>query len=229
MHILINLAEHNHLGCSMKCPFCAWYQQDYGKYWFPSDDELDKALEKSPNFLVLSGGGDPLYHFEKNKDLIKHFVDYVTEHGAVAGIYSHDLATLWSYRKLFSTWPVKFIISVRRHYSVLEEKIVEYFAANHQLHIISTVFNDSLDAPNWQEIQSFINTFRKYAPIIFREHWVYSYEDREQVKEWRKQLRELRCCFAASDHYRRTQVMFEGKFTTCGEIDKTVLGIEKNR
>lgn len=226
MHLLVNLAENGHHGCDMKCPFCEWSKQDYGKYWFPSDEELDKALTLSP-IVVLSGGGDPLYHFEQNRNKVKHAIDYLYEHGGQPRIYSHNLKILWQYREELCSWPCDFIFSISLHFSELEQKIVEFYASKKKISSISTVFNQDLNPPDWDAIEKFIQTFKPFSHICFREHWVYHYPDRAQVEEWRAKLRSYRCSFMQSNHYLNFPVMFEGHITSCGFIDKTVLGIEK--
>lgn len=224
MHLLVNLAENGHFGCDNHCPFCEWNKLDYGKYWFPSDEELDLAMRTCGSSLTLSGGGDPLYHFEKNQSLIKHFVDYVTSHGRRAGIYTHSLQTLWKYRETFKSWPVFFLLSINRRFTAFEQQVVDYF--KDQINIISVVLNDGPDLPPIEEVVKVIQAFSPIH-IRFREHWVHSIADRTLLDPYREVFHKYHCGFIASVHYLKVRVMFEGKITTCGAIDKTVLHIEK--
>lgn len=230
MDILLNFAEKGHFGCSMKCPFCLWSEMDYGRYWCPDDVDLDKCIEVSPHVIKLSGGGDPLFNFEHNQEKLKHIVNYLTERGVRVGIYTHDIGALDTYRHILSKWPVFFVISVSKLFSKLEREVCDFYYQTGQLRRLSVVWNDNnIDAPQYNAVDHIIHYCeeRPGLTLTVREHWEfpYSQEIETEMYEYLKPFRRVH--FVISSKPLRLRVMFEGKITTCAEIDKTVLGIQK--
>ncbi len=230
MDILLNFAENGHFGCSMQCPFCLWSEMDYGQYWYPDDVDLDKCIELSPHVIKLSGGGDPLFNFEHNQEKLKHIVNYLTTRGVRVGIYTHDIGALDSYRHILSKWPVFFVISVSKLFSKLEQEICDYYYDTGQLRRLSVVWNENnTDEPPYHEIDHVIDYCQKHPRLglTIREHWKFYYplDVEQQMSNYVKQFKSIN--FVPGSRPLKFRVMFEGKITTCAEIDKTVLGIQK--
>lgn len=66
-------------GCHWKCPYCIVKNNDlkFPKTDLHGLDELSKVLDNyDSNLVSVSGGGDPLYGIDKNKD-VQNFFSYI--------------------------------------------------------------------------------------------------------------------------------------------------------
>ena len=100
--IFINLREDGH-GCSNNCSFCVWKKTNFIYDYFsstfivPTDKDIEDFFKYSRRKCVtLSGGGEPLYEFTKNKDVLKRIVDKLHSMGREIELITRDYNTLVS-------------------------------------------------------------------------------------------------------------------------------------
>ena len=97
--INLNFAENHKHGCAFHCKFCEWEAVNYGIYVFPKDEDVLEFIykyAKNNSPVRLCGGGDPLYHFEKNKEKIKHLTDVIKSPGRFSQMTTKDIWTKWT-------------------------------------------------------------------------------------------------------------------------------------
>ena len=188
--ILVNFVENNHFGCDEHCSFCEWQKIDYNVYYYPTDESLyELHLAYPKDDWQISGGGDPLYHFEKNKDKIKHIADLGHQLGHKVEILTHkvNIALLYyeELKEYIDYW----------YFSVPETPTQDFidFAAKKNIIIkINSVFNLN-NSVDWQRIEKIYTNYEPYVDkIIFRENFIHrlDYKTNKEKNDLARQIKE---------------------------------------
>lgn len=98
--IFLNFSKNGH-GCRNSCPFCYWKNNAIFKensQIIPSDADIDDFLKYARRRTVtISGGGDPLWNFEKNKGHLYRIIDKLHSSGRTVELITRDYITLISH------------------------------------------------------------------------------------------------------------------------------------
>lgn len=90
--ILLNFSENGKHGCKFNCKFCSIKNHPLMKNRLvSSNDEIDNFLKGFGGYKVyLSGGGDPLYNYSKNKDEVNRIIDHLHEKGYLVNMITRE-------------------------------------------------------------------------------------------------------------------------------------------
>lgn len=77
--IILNFSDKDNLhGCARKCSYCNWKNNPLAQQRvYPDFEVLDTYLDDYTGFITISGGGDPLYHYEDNMEDLHRLIDYL--------------------------------------------------------------------------------------------------------------------------------------------------------
>ena len=100
MGIFLNFSSDDKHGCSKNCSFCVFKNKP--QYMCPTvEDVNDFLFQYSQNNLaksvVLSGGGDPLYNFEQNKDKVLAIINCIKKFEYQIIVQSYELDIIDKY------------------------------------------------------------------------------------------------------------------------------------
>ena len=89
--IILNWGDKKH-GCKFNCKFCSFRKNTLmQKRRVPSNKDIDKFLNGYEGYKVyISGGGDPLYEYEKNKEELNRIIDYLHSKGYLVNMITKE-------------------------------------------------------------------------------------------------------------------------------------------
>jgi organic radical activating enzyme len=106
--IILNFSEGKTHGCRFNCNYCHWKDNPLTKQrLYPSDEAINEFLDGfKGNCVTLSGGGDPLYNFKKNKNELVSLINKINERGFLVEIMTKEFenAIKFEQEKLVSKW-----------------------------------------------------------------------------------------------------------------------------
>ena len=165
LSIWLNFVEGDQHGCSKKCQFCNFKAHPF--YMCPEIKDLKEFLTdyasqfEHTKSVLLSGGGDPLYHFEKNKDKLFAILQTIQLLNYEAVIQSFELDII---RKYYNTPLFKNVIayyfSCENFNADLRQLAVELVQAGKKV-VISKVLNNSkkVDDLNFKILDDWVNYY----------------------------------------------------------------------
>ena len=171
--ICLNFAEDNKQGCDAGCKFCHWRSLNFNPYLCPTNELLIEFINKfsrEDGIVELTGGGDPLYNFEKNKYEIKRLIDVIISCNRQPKIVTKKINIVKQYIN------TKFLKGVL-HYSFscedLSEDNLTFFQSLLAKNIkvrVSKIYNFGNDQStvNYQDIYKTINFYNKLNNSNFR-------------------------------------------------------------
>ena len=94
-NILLNFSDNGKHGCRFNCPFCSWKNQECMEHdMIPTLENIDDFCEYR-NFVgykvTISGGGDPLFQYEKNKDTLIGIIKRINKNGYLADVITKEI------------------------------------------------------------------------------------------------------------------------------------------
>jgi len=98
--VWLNFVDNGRHGCSKACDFCNFRKHPI--YMCPTEEGLKEYIRdympysRRPS-LLLSGGGDPLYEFEKNREQVLMILRVCKELGVATIMQSYELDTIDRY------------------------------------------------------------------------------------------------------------------------------------
>ncbi len=98
--IVLNFVDDNNHGCDTNCKFCKWRSLNFNPYLYPDDAIINEFIDNFctiDGYVELTGGGDPLYQFEKNKEKVKHLIDLIIQKNRVAKIVTTKIDVVDQY------------------------------------------------------------------------------------------------------------------------------------
>ncbi len=176
LYIFVNFSENNHHGCDLKCPFCEWSNIDYGNYYCPSIEDLEKLHRIKPRETIwqISGGGDPLYHYDKNKDSLKQIADFAHSHNHKIQLLTKKIDVVLENFEELSTFIDYWYFSVSDEPSETFKKVADLL--NNRLNINIVLNQLSTDKIDWNRVQKIIDNYEPYVHRInFRENFIHPF------------------------------------------------------
>ncbi len=181
--------ERKLTGCRFKCSFCAWSATNYSKRLVPSNAEITEFICEyfKPFFNLphqdlkfdvhITGGGDPLYNFEENKQDVTRILKCITDLDCTISIVTREWETVKKYWKTDLSSIKTYIFSYETLNSDLRDLCLELIAAGKTVQL-TKIFNLSFDVDkiNWDDIKNFI-AFYKNIPVYFRENFAFPWPD----------------------------------------------------
>lgn len=167
--IYLNFSEGDHHGCSKNCSFCAF--KPHPQYMCSSvQDVKDFILQYKTDRLytiLLSGGGDPLYKFEENKDKIIPILNVIKECGIRPVMQSYELDTIDKY------WNTIFKDIKDYYFSVegFDEKLIKLadklLANNRKVHLSKiTNFSKNFDDIDFFALDKWIDYYKDHCSAL---------------------------------------------------------------
>lgn len=160
--LILNFGDNEH-GCKFKCKFCKFkthllMQQKQ----VPTKKDIDKFLEGYGGYKVyISGGGDPLFEYEKNKDELNSIIDYLNEKGYLVNLITKEIDKAY----LLADKINQFNFSVEKISINLLSQIKRIKELNPDCDIrISKIFNEK---ENIHYYIDYINYYLDYVDYIF--------------------------------------------------------------
>ncbi len=94
--ILINWRDDGKLGCSKNCFYCNWRaDENLSSFCLPDDKAIiDFVSHSEKSTVTISGGGDPLYEFDKNKNKLFHLIDLIKSVGRKVRIVTREFSQM---------------------------------------------------------------------------------------------------------------------------------------
>ena len=220
--IFVNFAENNNHGCDQHCPFCEWSKINYGIYYSPSKEYLDKLhlVSKEGEEWQISGGGDPLYNYSKNKNELFRICNYAHELGHSIQILTHKVDVVYENYEELKNYVDKFYFSVG---PIPSESLINLYYKYHVSFPVNTVLNmTSSDIIDWEKVKDIIDRYLPYVIFIsFRNNFIHPLENKEEIKSKLKEI--SRHVFFTSDV--NALCLFNGELLTCKQIDKKYFNV----
>lgn len=219
--IFVNFAENGHFGCDQHCPFCEWAKKDYGEYYYPSDEDLHKLLQMNDRGICqLSGGGDPLYHYEKNRDKIKHIADVVHSYNKKLQILTHKVDDVLKYFDELKEYVDDWYFSVGDKPSDSLKELSKLLDKNIRVNIVVNLTRD--ETVDLDRIDNIYNSYTPYVKhIAFRENFINNLEQQECEKI--KNIIDEKYPHVSFLQYVDFKVLFNGEIISGLELDKKYL------
>lgn len=91
------------IGCRFKCKFCCWANSGFNKRLCPTNEEITEYLNtyfprllfnEQPLEVHISGGGDPLYDYDTNKQELLRIIKCIKSFGCTISIVTREMATI---------------------------------------------------------------------------------------------------------------------------------------
>ena len=178
-------------GCKFSCSFCNW--KHLKKSLVPRNEDIDRFLEGFKGYkVILSGGGDPLFEYERNKSELKRIIDHIHKKGFLVEVITREfdaikenlvelknLVDLWSfsienvdekYKSIMKLIGDRESIRISKILSN-DPKIPEYIDYYSGC-VFSIIFRENLNSigeQNFQEFMKSINDFltSEYSKIFY--------------------------------------------------------------
>lgn len=178
--ILVNFSENNNFGCDEHCSFCEWQKINYNKYYYPTDEELYQLHLQHPDELwQISGGGDPLYHFEINGDKIKHIADFGHKLGHKIEILTRKTDVALQYYEELKEYIDYWYFSVP---DIPSTNFID-FTKKQSIIKVNSILNFEEKDIDLERIEKIYYNYEPYVNrIIFRENFIHrlEYTDKEK-------------------------------------------------
>ena len=165
LSVWLNFVEDGKHGCSKACPFCNFKKDPI--YMCPTKGDLRKFLLLYRNYshshrLLLSGGGDPLFNFEKNKDKILMILKTCKDLGFSVVMQSGELDTIDKYCD-----------------SLLADVVAYYFSSEVKSTKLRTLVKKLREKGKFVVVSKVLNTSNNIADIDFDtfDSWVSFYKN----------------------------------------------------
>lgn len=91
-NIIINFSDNGKHGCRFGCSFCNWKDREEMKSdLFPNKEALDIFLDSYKGYrVIISGGGDPLFNYEKNNPRLISLINYIHSRGFLVDMITKE-------------------------------------------------------------------------------------------------------------------------------------------
>lgn len=178
--IILNFAENGKHGCRFNCSFCNWKLQPESKQLLkPSKEDIDKLLEgKKQRFITISGGGDPLFNYEKNKDYLMWLISYLKDKGLAVEIITKEIDILKD--NIHDFEGVYFSFSSE----IIDQKLLELL----KMFPKDRVRISKLYSKNFKGLIDFIDFYAPFVRNIFiRENYLQNL-NKVELKEYNKEI-----------------------------------------
>jgi len=162
-NIILNFSENGKHGCRFNCKFCSWKNRiEVKSDIVPTMEDIDKFC-KFHDFLgykvTISGGGEPLFNYDKNKEKLFEIIKRINKNGLLVDIITKELNVVYEnqdLRDLVNVW------------SFSEEKINEELLKVLKVvngSRISKIFNK--DDETKEDLEEYINYYLPHTDMIY--------------------------------------------------------------
>ena len=126
--IILNFSdENNPHGCKRKCSYCNWKSNPLAQQKiYPDWKVLDKYLEDHSGFITLSGGGDPLYNYEQNKEEVHKLIDYLYDKKLFVRVITRERDNYYKLREKYPYILGSFSIDSFEEIIITDDEFIEY-------------------------------------------------------------------------------------------------------
>lgn len=94
--ILINWKKHG-FGCAKTCTYCSWRGSPHLPHGAQEQDAVSKFIDQcNKSFITISGGADPLYKLDENRNALLTMIDTIKAHGLHTRIITREVAAIAS-------------------------------------------------------------------------------------------------------------------------------------
>lgn len=184
--VWLNFPENGKHGCSKACYFCNFRTNPI--CMFPSEEDLREFIadymKYSPNrSILLSGGGDPLFNFKKNREKIEMILRVCKELKVEVVLQSGELGVIKEeFDSLFKDINVYYFSSEEEN-EELHDLAATLLAAKKRV-VITKVFNSSADVESvdYGSIDSWVNYYKGVCTAMWlRENYNERFTDEQNV------------------------------------------------
>ena len=89
--VLVNWKEKG-FGCAKACTYCNWRNSPLLPQGAQSPEDVSAFISQcKKSFITISGGGDPLYRFEENRDKLLSMANTIKAHGFKVRIITREV------------------------------------------------------------------------------------------------------------------------------------------
>lgn len=187
LSVYLNFTEDNRHGCIKNCSFCAFKLNPV--YMCPTEEDLKEFFSLYKNRLVtnkflLSGGGDPLFEFEKNKDKVLMIFNVAKQFGLTPVLQSYELDTIDKYFNTLFKDVDTYYFSVEGYDEKLIKLADKLLKNNKEVHI-SKIFNFSnkIQDINYTNIHNWINMYIEHSSALhLHENYQCCFKESESIR-----------------------------------------------
>lgn len=178
--IFLNFPKENSLtnGCKKQCNFCYW--KNFNIKLCPTNSEIEEYLKYCwGNTISLSGGGDPLFDFDKNKKELERICDFLHSKNRKVELISTEWNTIESELDSFIKKNIdKFAFSAQKKDEklLLLLKKISIHYPKENIRIIK-IYNKN---ETIEELLNFYEFYSDYVSIFYLRE---NYYDRLEPKE----------------------------------------------
>ena len=179
LSIILNFSENGNHGCRFNCSFCSWKTQpDHKMLLKPTFEDVDRLIEKSPKAksITISGGGDPLYNYEKNREYLLSLISYIKSKGLAVEIITREFDVvknnLDDFKEVYWSFSEE----------GLNKSLLDLIKMINRRYIRLSIIHDF----NYDRIQRYADF---YAPFV---RWIYVRENYLKTELTQTQLLEFR-------------------------------------
>lgn len=188
--IFFNLTDTKKHGCQKNCSFCLF--KTHVTKMKPSLDNIveflihykDKQTPDKPYAVLLTGGGDPLFNFEENKDYIVSIIKALTNLGYDILLQSNEIATINKYLDTYFADIKSFYFSTEILDKTLTNLTEKLLAKGKRVVLCKTVNSGSkLTEKELQDIEEYTNYYRHSCTLIrLHENYIHLLEEEDAKK-----------------------------------------------
>jgi organic radical activating enzyme len=182
LSIILNFSENGNHGCRFKCSFCSWRTQPEHKMLLkPNFEDIDRLIEKSPKakVITISGGGDPLYNYEKNRDYLISLIGYIKSKGLAVEIITREFEiikeNLNDFKEVYWSFSEEF----------LNQSLLGLIKQIGRRHIRLSIIHDF----DYDRLQRYADFYAPHVRLIYvRENYLKPEMTQTQLLEFRKRF-----------------------------------------
>lgn len=231
-YIFVNFSENNQHGCDLKCSFCEWSRLNYGVYYSPSNSDLQMLHDVFPNdkFWQISGGGDPLYHYEKNRSELKRIIDFAHSRGHRIELLTKKLDVALKYFDELNDLVDSWYFSVNETPSPMFLEFSKKVQGNVRVNLVLN--HTSYEKLSIKKIKEIVDAYSPYVKRInLRENYLHPflennrYYDTEQQKRNKELIESLSPKVRFLSHL-KLWILFNGSIIDNDYVNKYYLGFD---
>lgn len=194
LSVWLNFVENGKHGCAKACPFCNFRKNPV--YMCPTEEDLREFIADYMQYsrrrsILLSGGGDPLYNFEKNQDKILAILKICKELDVKIVMQSGELQTIDKYyNSLLSDIDCYYFSSETENPEL--RTLVKKLKDNGKFVAVSKVLNNSKNTEeiDFDTLKSWINFYKdSCSKLLIHENYNYCFtveENNELLKTFQQ-------------------------------------------
>ena len=122
--IILNFSdEEKPHGCARACSYCNWKTNPLAQQRiYPEFKKLDEYTNDCTGFMTISGGGDPLYKYEKNKEDLHKLINYLYDKKFFVRVITREIQNFLELRKTYPLILGSFSIDSLKEIPIIRDK-----------------------------------------------------------------------------------------------------------